>query len=83
MEKNREGAYQGITQMVQDLQNQTTNLRDTNVKLSTALRGSSKARGNWGEVSLKNVAEAAGMLEHCDFNVQVSLNVPVEQLLTF
>lgn len=73
MEKNREGAYQGITQMVQDLQNQTTNLRDTNVKLSTALRGSSKARGNWGEVSLKNVAEAAGMLEHCDFNVQVSL----------
>ena len=62
MEKNREGAYQGIKRMVEGLQEQTTNLRDTNVKLSTALRGSIKARGNWGQVALKNIAEAAGML---------------------
>ena len=33
MEKNREGAYQGIKRMVAGLQEQTTNLRDTNVKL--------------------------------------------------
>ena len=46
MEKNREGAYQGITQMVQE-QNQTTNLRDTNVKLSTAL----KSKRKLGQVS--------------------------------
>ena len=73
MEKNREGAYQGIKRMVEGLQEQTTNLRDTNVKLSTALRGSIKARGNWGQVALKNIAEAAGMLEHCDFDVEVTL----------
>lgn len=73
MEKNREGAYQGIKRMVAGLQEQTTNLRDTNVKLSTALRGSIKARGNWGQVALKNIAEAAGMLEHCDFDVEVTL----------
>ena len=73
LEKNREGAYQGIAEMVKGLQEQTTTLRDTNIKLSTALRSSSKARGKWGEVSLKNIAEAAGMLQHCDFDVQVSL----------
>ena len=73
MEKNREGAYHGIKRMVEGLQEQTTSLRDTNVKLSTALRGSVKARGNWGQVALKNIAEAAGMLEHCDFDVEVTL----------
>jgi DNA recombination protein RmuC len=73
MEKNREGAYQGLKRTVEGLQQQTTDLRDTNVKLSTALRGSIKARGDWGQVALKNIAEAAGMLEHCDFGIEVTL----------
>tara|TARA_B100000683_G_scaffold115978_1_gene113975 strand:- start:1216 stop:2463 length:1248 start_codon:yes stop_codon:yes gene_type:complete len=73
MEKNREGAYSEISTMVKGLQEQTTNLRDTNVKLSTALRGSVKARGDWGQVALKNIAEAAGMLQHCDFDVEYTL----------
>ncbi len=73
MEKNREGAYQGLKRVVEGLQQQTTNLRDTNVQLSTALRGSVKARGNWGQVALKNIAEASGMLEHCDFDVEFTL----------
>ena len=73
MENNRKGAYSEISTMVKGLQEQTTNLRDTNVKLSTALRGSVKARGDWGQVALKNIAEAAGMLQHCDFDVEYTL----------
>ncbi|MBN17546.1 MAG: hypothetical protein CMB37_05245 [Euryarchaeota archaeon] len=73
MEKNREGAYQGLKRTVEGLQKQTIDLRDTNVQLSTALRGSIKARGNWGQISLKNIAESAGMLEHCDFDVEWTL----------
>lgn len=73
MEKSRKGAYSEISAMVKGLQEQTTNLRDTNVKLSTALRGSVKARGDWGQVALKNIAEAAGMLQHCDFDVEYTL----------
>lgn len=73
MEKDREGAYQGIKRMVEGLQQQTNELRDTNVTLSTALRGSVKARGAWGQVALQNIAEAAGMLEHCDFDVEYTL----------
>lgn len=44
--------------------------RDT-VALSQALRGS-HARGRWGELTLKRVAELAGMVPYCDFFEQVS-----------
>ena len=73
MELKREGAYQGLKRTAEMLHKQTTDLRDTNIQLSTALRGSVKARGNWGQVALKNIAEAAGMLEHCDFDIEVTL----------
>ena len=73
MELKREGAYQGLKRTADMLHQQTVDLRDTNVQLSTALRGSVKARGNWGQVALKNIAEAAGMLEHCDFDTEVTL----------
>ena len=73
MELKREGAYQGLKRTAEMLHKQTVDLRDTNVQLSTALRGSVKARGNWGQVALKNIAEAAGMLEHCDFDIEVTL----------
>lgn len=73
MEEKREGAYQGMKRQVEELQKATTGLRDSSVQLSTALRGSIKDRGNWGQVSLKNVAEAAGMLEHCDFDIEYTL----------
>ena len=46
MELKREGAYQGLKRTAEMLHKQTTDLRDTNVQLSTALRGSVKARGN-------------------------------------
>ena len=73
LEKERVGAYHGLKRTVENLQRQTTDLRDTNVKLSTALRGSSKSRGDWGQISLRNVAESAGMTEHCDFDIEVTL----------
>jgi DNA recombination protein RmuC len=40
-------------------------------KLSSAL-STTRAAGTWGEVQLRRVVELAGMIEHCDFDVQVS-----------
>ena len=71
--KKIERAYQGLKRTVEGLHRETVGLRDTNVQLSTALRGSNQARGKWGQMALKNIAESAGMVEHCDFDVEDTL----------
>ena len=47
-------------------------LRTETGALVTALR-KPNARGQWGQMQLRNVVEAAGMLRHCDFVEQSSL----------
>jgi DNA recombination protein RmuC len=47
-------------------------LRDETGALVTALR-KPNARGQWGQMQLRNVVELAGMLRHCDFAEQSSM----------
>ena len=47
-------------------------LRTETGALVTALR-KPNARGQWGQMQLRNVVELAGMLKHCDFAEQHSL----------
>jgi len=59
LERGREKAYGSLGEQLQSLSRETT-------ILSTALR-SPQARGRWGEVTLRRVAELAGMVKNCDF----------------
>lgn len=46
-------------------------LSQSTASINAALRSTS-ARGSWGEVQLRRVIEAAGMLEHVDFDAQLA-----------
>jgi DNA recombination protein RmuC len=70
MEEKRDKAYGSLEQHLQKLTTTTESLQKSSSSLATALRGSSQARGRWGEIALKNVAELAGMTDHCDFDLQ-------------
>jgi DNA recombination protein RmuC len=43
------------------------------LNLTRALKGDSKARGNWGEVVLERVLEASGLQKGREYDIQVSL----------
>jgi DNA recombination protein RmuC len=62
------------------LQTEIHHLKELNQKISKealnltrALKGDSKARGNWGEVILERVLEASGLKKGREYDVQVSL----------
>jgi DNA recombination protein RmuC len=58
-------------QMFGSLQEQLQSLSKETVTLSNALR-TPQVRGRWGEVTLRRVAELAGMVKHCDFVEQAT-----------
>jgi len=72
IEKAREGAYGSLMSTVQTLQQGQVDLRRETGNLVKALRQPA-ARGQWGEMQLRNAVEAAGMLAHCDFAEQVTV----------
>lgn len=67
LEIKREKAYSEIRQQFETLSKTTTALSESSHALAIALKGSSSARGRWGEIALRRIVELAGMTEHCDF----------------
>lgn len=73
IEKERVDHYAGIREVVEQVKTGQGQVRDETRNLVNALRASPKARGRWGEQSLRNVLEQAGLSEHADFQTEVSV----------
>jgi len=73
MELVRAESLGALAQRLDAVTASSDSLRAETQKLVTALR-TPHVRGQWGEVQLKRVCELAGMLEHCDFVTQETVD---------
>lgn len=71
LERDRVEQYGQLSQQLSMAAEQDAAILRTTSSLAGALRNTS-ARGTWGEVQLRRVVEAAGMLSRVDFNEQVT-----------
>jgi len=69
VEKERKEAYGALHKHLETMAATQANLQSETRNLVKALRRP-EVRGQWGEMTLKRLVELAGMVEHCDFYEQ-------------
>jgi DNA recombination protein RmuC len=72
IEAKRGRDYTSLDEQIRQLATTHRELQKETGNLVTALR-KPHVRGRWGEITLRNVVELAGMSSHCDFTEQVSV----------
>src|SRR6266540_3435914 len=72
-ERRRVESGAQLLQRIVSLDTAGQSLRDETRRLTDALKRPG-VRGRWGELQLKRVVELAGMVEHCDFEEQRTLD---------
>jgi DNA recombination protein RmuC len=71
IEKERQQAFGQIHSTIRHMHEGQQNLKQETQNLVQALRRP-EVRGQWGEMTLRRLAELSGMISHCDFYEQTS-----------
>ena len=69
IEKRRQTAYGSLSEQLKQIAGTHKELAQQTTTLSTALR-SPQVKGRWGELTLRNAVELAGLSAYCDFTEQ-------------
>ena len=77
-ERRRVESGAQLMQKIASLDTAGQGLRDETRRLTDALKRPG-VRGRWGELQLKRVVELAGMIEHCDFTEQQTIQAPDDE----
>jgi DNA recombination protein RmuC len=72
LEKTRTGAYRDIFNHLEQVKLTTEGLKKETSNLVGALK-TSHSRGRYGEIALRRLVEFAGMIDHCHFDEQVTV----------
>ncbi len=72
-DQDRSHSQATVLSEIQNVVRSSEKLSNETGRLVQVLHNNS-ARGQWGELQLRRVVEMAGMLEHCDFEMQESKN---------
>jgi DNA recombination protein RmuC len=72
LEKARAQAYGSLSAELKTVVETQNAVRSETSKLVNALRAAPKTRGRWGEHTLRNVLELAGLSAFCDFTAEQS-----------
>lgn len=73
IELARAESFASLTERLELMSAASDLLKGETANLAKAMR-SSNVRGAWGELQLKRAVELSGMLEHCDFSTQHSVD---------
>ena len=73
LEKSRISDFQQLHGVISEVRAGQERVMEGANRITTTLRGATKARGDWGELQLANLLESCGLYEKADFNFQVSV----------